>query len=1170
MKHWDITWDIEANNLLNNDTIDYTTVPYKLRDSFQIHCIVAEVVVGEKEYTYGFHSGEKYVFDGQKHTETVDGVVYELEAGYEAVDYIHKPLEEFPAFVKAIPENSVVRGHNIINYDLLATKLYWGIPYTVEQDVSKTSVLGDDYWDNKKVVFDDTLVRSKTINPDRYGGHSLEVLAKKGDTQKFEFRKHIPQADRFKHFAADMLYYNIFDVKSNRSVAKMLDEEMQEYGWGDKWNSAIKLEKAVAELVTRQEHRGFKFDVGLAQSNLDELDKLMEERRTKIEAILPNRPATKALEKDFTPPKIQFKRDGGLSANLLKFADKIGAEITEDNKFLWKGKELDLPLPLKPLVTEMESTINDTTHIKDWLVGLGWRPGEYKEKDLTVDSKKNKLSVEKLHASIERYVEQSVETSFCRDRCEHLGITVGPRMTKESVAAKLRAELVKRSERGYGVKVLTNPSFTVGQEKEICPDLERLASSSEELRCITDITEYLTYRHRRNSILGGGASYEDFDTDVDEQTAKGYLASVREDGRIPTPADTCGAATSRFKHRLVTNIPRVTSLYGENMRAMFGVDDTCFQIGYDFDSLEARQEANFCWEHEEDEGKEYCSALLQEKPNDVHCYSEDTEVLTAEGWKLFGDLREADTVAQWDEGVISYVKPLGIVWQDYSGPMVRIQNKVMDQFVTPNHRVVTTDPRSGLNKIRRAEEFLKLTSQMAVPTCGKYVGGGKDSSFVRLLVAVQADGCFAKGCSAIQFSFVKERKYFRLLELLEEVGAEYTIGKHFRKGRDELRVRLLAEGVSKEIREVLGDNKELPFSLIVQGYAEVIVEESKFWDGTQPREATSVLDTTCKSTRDFLQACAVVSGFNAYCQTFEDKAGNYGACTIHRCLINEKTFSKTFKASQDVTEVYYEGKIGCVAVPSGLIIVRRNGKACVSGNTMMSKKIASTIQKEFGRGPAKSVKYGITYGAQGAKVAKTVGCDKKTGEAIFDAFWEAAAPLKRLKDTLAVEWNRFGKKKIVGIDGRLVPTRSAHAILNSKFQSAGVICAKRAMVLHDRKLRDSGLLVDFFGDDWRERDFCQQLIAYHDEAQLEVNKSSVQFKRFLTKEEAEAFKVREYESSGKVWSDISESPKGGVYVAYCQAGQMAIESVNESGRDYGMVVDLTAGYMVERTWAGCH
>ena len=77
-------------------------------------------------------------------------------------------------------------------------------------------------------------------------------------------------------------------------------------------------------------------------------------------------------------------------------------------------------------------------------------------------------------------------------------------------------------------------------------------------------------------------------------------------------------------------------------------------------------------------------------------------------------------------------------------------------------------------------------------------------------------------------------------------------------------------------------------------------------------------------------------------------------------------------------------------------------------------------------------------------------------------------------------WVKHGEKKfILGIDGRKVPTRAKHALVNSLFQSAGVICAKRAMILHDRKLKAEGLSVDFWRDDWKSKKFVQQLIAYH-------------------------------------------------------------------------------------------
>ena len=68
----DIVWDIEATNLLNSDSIDYTAVPYKLKGNFKIHCIVVSVETGGKEYIYGFHEGEKYIFDGRQHSVPVD------------------------------------------------------------------------------------------------------------------------------------------------------------------------------------------------------------------------------------------------------------------------------------------------------------------------------------------------------------------------------------------------------------------------------------------------------------------------------------------------------------------------------------------------------------------------------------------------------------------------------------------------------------------------------------------------------------------------------------------------------------------------------------------------------------------------------------------------------------------------------------------------------------------------------------------------------------------------------------------------------------------------------------------------------------------------------------------------------------------------------------------
>jgi hypothetical protein len=882
----DIVLDAETTSLLNDSAIDYTASPYRLKPDFKLHCIfIEEYSTGE---IIGFHDGPKYIFDGRGYEEEIDGITYYLEEGYEPVDYTHKPLDKFPEYIKTKRIRKII-GHNIINFDLLVFKLWFGMDYEI----------GPDIWHGQKVDIHDTLVVSKTLNPDRYPNHKLETLAERaGGAKKFEFRKHIPEDQRFKHFAADMAYYNIFDTKSNRDVFEYLEHERTHDGWD--WDDAIELEKAVAEIATRQEHRGFKFNEKLAESNVRELDALMEERRVRVEPLLPPRPATKKFMQEHTPPAQQQKiteitapkrpllSNGRPSKKMLEFVEDHGGELEdrvdgyyytrgdlewyvlptpkeEDPPVLWEeydisnhmwkflakhggkasrdrtkvrlfGETYTLPMDRIPLKLEMQATIDDTTHIKNWLVGLGWSPSEYKEKDISVKSgpKKEKRTEEELVEAVDRYVEETLLSNFRDDRMAHLEVS------ERNFKRKLLTRAAKRS-----CKVLTNPSFTVGQEKELCRDLDRVA---EEFPYVKDVVEYLTYKHRRNSILGGGLEWEE----GEEEAEKGYIANIRSDGRIPTPVDTCGAATARMKHRVVANIPRVTSLYGDKMRALFGTDSNELQIGYDFDSLEARIESHYCWDYDDAENS-YCKSLLLPKPNDTH--------------------------------------------------------------------------------------------------------------------------------------------------------------------------------------------------------------------------------------------------------------------------------------------------------------------------SALARKVSAVLGREFGRTPAKSVRYGCAYGAQPPKVAKTIGCSLEEGTIVFDTFWELASPLKLMTDDVVSYWKHVANKKyIVGIDGRKVPTRAEHAIRNTLFQSGGVICAKRAAVFHDRLMKKEGLQVDFFKDDWKNIEFCQQMIMYHDEAQLEESLSRFKFKLFETKEAANDYR----DNAERVWGEPAKGKNGQWVLAWSRASELIQEAVTMTSEYYKLNVPLTAGYIVGNNWRDCH
>jgi len=132
------------------------------------------------------------------------------------------------------------------------------------------------------------------------------------------------------------------------------------------------------------------------------------------------------------------------------------------------------------------------------------------------------------------------------------------------------------------------------------------------------------------------------------------------------------------------------------------------------------------------------------------------------------------------------------------------------------------------------------------------------------------------------------------------------------------------------------------------------------------------------------------------------------------------------------------------------------------------------------RPEAKTIKYLLGYGGQPSRLAKSTGWPLAKAKQIYDGFWDEAKPLKSLITNLTKYWETVGQKKFVlGLDGSKIMTRSKHSLLNNLLQSAGAICAKRQMVILDKKLRDEGLLVDFFKESWLNRDYVQQMIAYH-------------------------------------------------------------------------------------------
>lgn len=446
------------------------------------------------------------------------------------------------------------------------------------------------------------------------------------------------------------------------------------------------------------------------------------------------------------------------------------------------------------------------------------------------------------------------------------------------------------------------------------------------------------------------------------------------------------------REHLCCNVPRVTSIEGYAIRSQFKAGDGFMQMAFDFASLEARVQANFCLNYTD--GVNLARDLLAEKPNSIHCFSEDTQILTSTGWKTFDQVTTDCLVAQWLDGVISFVKPSNVIWRQHTGKMINIKSARTDQLVTPEHRVVSRLPNSTNWSVTTANNFTKRSSARVIPNTGILTqedNSEYSDNFLKLAVAVQADAYL-----------------------------------------------LLDESVVANVLTLSSRQMNL------------ILDTVQFLAGPASKNNNSVLYTAALETAEIIQTlCHLTNRSGTFSEVV--KSTDKGICTVYRCYISNNKSNLTVNKNY-YSEVDYDGFVGCVTVPSSFVVVKRSDKIFVSGNCINARKLGIT------RDAAKSFTYAVLYGAQANKLMKMLSISAEEAQRLYDLFWESVPALKELKDKVEQEWMDSGQQYIVGIDGRKLMSRSKHSLLNLLFQGTGAAMAKLSTVLICQELEELDLL----------------------------------------------------------------------------------------------------------------
>lgn len=313
------------------------------------------------------------------------------------------------------------------------------------------------------------------------------------------------------------------------------------------------------------------------------------------------------------------------------------------------------------------------------------------------------------------------------------------------------------------------------------------------------------------------------------------------------------------------------------------------------------------------------------------CYTPETELLTDRGWVRFDCIHPEDRVAQVDENqLVSFVKPMELVKEYHSGYLLNIKDKKnLDFMVTPDHSMVidrrTKDGWGKLVKIRAADLPTHSEVGMSFSGYSSIAGDGLTSS-EKLSITFQADGYLESGGS-VSFHSHKDRKREQMLELLSDTKWTYTTN-YGKDNSTTIRIKLKGELYTPQVETSKDFSWVKPHTRSLK-WCEEFLEQARLWDASERGAANSF--TYCNTNKEAAEVVFTVATLAGKQVKIKENYREEPRKAIYTVYISDSNHFTTQKVEK--IEVPYEGYVYCATVPTGMLLVRRNGKSLICGNT---------------------------------------------------------------------------------------------------------------------------------------------------------------------------------------------------------------------------------------------
>jgi len=364
------------------------------------------------------------------------------------------------------------------------------------------------------------------------------------------------------------------------------------------------------------------------------------------------------------------------------------------------------------------------------------------------------------------------------------------------------------------------------------------------------------------------------------------------------------------------------------------------------------------------------------KANVQACYSEDTEVLTDEGWRKYNEVKNLN-IAQYNQNdnTIKFLPHKGLYDYNYEGKMFNFKDKRNDILVTPNHtmlikretqkkyeKINAEDIKSYRFKVKNSGHYIgKEQKYFLLPKIKhkqnrkhpKYSHQHKDKR-IPMNLWLEFLGYFVTegGIETIPtIGFVQKKgdeadKIKKCLKRLTKILgcslSEIDCGKYVRFKITQTQVyEYIKKLGAKCYNKTLGIN----FSSLSKRQLKILYDALMLGDGSSDGKYFSC---TSNILTDEIQAIAHLINKSAS-QHIHYKEGSRGnRKTTYRAVFSDKIEPEIKRKS--IKKIYYKGKVWCFSTDTGFFVTRRNGKIAIQGNTLRAEtSVLAAANPKFGR-----------------------------------------------------------------------------------------------------------------------------------------------------------------------------------------------------------------------------